>query len=179
MNVNSVTSLLPGYLLPFSSAANVTSASSASSVQQQADVLGISPQAQFLNRLQQLQTQSPQEFQAILTQITGQLDAAAGAASQKGNTAQANQLTQLANTFQGAASGGPLPTAQQLQHAGLTGHHHHGGGHHFSGSSQSNPYNPFQAADPSDPQNQSLAASIFGSIGSSTTAQNNLKSLWA
>jgi len=169
MSVNAITSLLPSYFQPSNSTANTANnASSASSVQQQADVLGLSPAAQFLNQLQQLQTQSPQEFQAIISQITGQLQQAAGTASANGNTTQANQLTQLANTFQGAASGGPLPTAQQLQQAGLTGHHHHhGGGHHSSGSSQSslqsNAINAFQSASASE-QSQSLAASIFGSI---------------
>lgn len=122
-------------------------------------MLGLSPTAQFLNQLQQLQTQSPQEFQAIISKITGQLQQAASTASQNGNTAEANQLTQLANAFQGAANGGPLPTAQQLQQAGLTGHHHHGGG-----SGQSNSTNPFQSAYTSQTQNDSLAASILGSI---------------
>jgi hypothetical protein len=156
MNVSSVTSLLPSYLLPSNSAAgNASTASSASSVQQQADQLGISPAASFLNQLQQLQTQSPQQFQAIISQITGQLQQAASTASGSGNTAQANQLTQLVSAFQGAASGGPLPTAQQLQQAGLAEHHHHGGGHHGSGSSALNAYNPFQAANATE-QNQSL-----------------------
>jgi hypothetical protein len=177
MNVHSLTSLLPSYLQPYNSTAtSANAANSASSVQQQADVLGLSPTAQFLNQLQQIQTQNPQKFQAILAQITGQLQTAAATASNNGNTAQANQLTQLAGTFQGASSGGPLPTAQQLQQAGLTGGHHHGGGHHFSGSSQSSPYNPFTAADAADPQNQTLAANIFGSI---TPIQNSSQSAWA
>ena len=183
MNVNSVTSLLPSYLQPFNSTANTANASSASSVQQQADVLGISPAGQFLNQLQQLQTQSPQQFQAILSTLSGQLQTAASNASASGNTTQANQLTQLANTFQSAASGGPLPTAQQLQQAGLTGEHHlHGGGHHRggggSGSSsqttfQQNAVNAFTAAN-ADTQNQSLAASIFGSVNPTQNAQTLL-----
>ncbi len=135
-NLNSVTSLLPSYLFPYNSTAtNGNTANSASSVQQLADVLGLSPTAQFLNQLQQLQTQNPQEFQAVLSQITGQLQQAASTASSNGKTAQANQLTQLASTFQSAASGGALPTAQQLQQAGLTGDHQYGG-YRFSGSSQ-------------------------------------------
>src|SRR5579863_7759067 len=128
MNVNSVTSLVPSYLLPFNSTAKTANnANSASSVQQQADVLGLSPAAQFLNQLQQLQTQSPQQFQAVISQVTGQLQQAGTTASNDGDTAQASQLTTLAKSFQSAASGGPLPTAQQLQQACLTGHHLHGG----------------------------------------------------
>jgi hypothetical protein len=161
MNISTVTSLLPNYLSPSNSTASTPSiASPASSVLQQADVLGLSPPAQFLNQLQQLQTQSPQQFQAVISQITGQLEQAATTASGNGNTAHANQLTQLANTFQSAASGGPVPTAQQLQQAGLTGHHL---GLRLS---QSNGVNPYQAAASaySQNQNQSLAASLFGSV---------------
>lgn len=163
-NLNSVTSLLPSYMFPFNrTATNVNTANSASSVQQPADVLGLSPAAQFLNQLQQLQTQNPPEFQAVLSQITGQLQQAASTASSNGNTAQANQLTQLASTFQSAASSGALPTAQQLQQAGLTVDHRHGG-YSFSGSPQSKPYNPFQAANSVESQTQTLASSIFGSV---------------
>lgn len=175
MNVNSVNSLLPSYLLPLNgTATDATNANSASSVQQQADVLSLSPASQFLTQLQQLQTQNPQEFQAMLTEITGQLEQAAGTASANGNTAQANQLTALANTFQNASTGEPLPTAQQLQQAGLTGQHHHGG-HHSSGSSSSSTYNAFLAANAST-QNESLAASVFGSI--TPIPQQSPQSIW-
>jgi hypothetical protein len=155
MNVNSDTSLLPSYLLPFNRTANAANANSASSVQQQADVLGLSPAAGFLNQLQQLQTQSPQQFQALISQLTGQLQKAATTASNSGNTAQGSQLTQLAKSFQKAASGGPLPTAQQLQQAGIIGHRplHTGRGY----------------ASTLDSQNQSLIASVFGSVPGSVS----------
>jgi hypothetical protein len=151
MNVNSVTSLLPSYLLPFNSTANTVNARSASSVQQQADVLGLSPAAGFLSQLQQLQTQSPQQFQALISQLTGQLQKAATKANNSGNTAQASQLTQLAKSFQNAATGGALPTAQQLQQAGIIGHRPlHIGARGY--------------ASTADSQNQSLIASIFSSV---------------
>jgi hypothetical protein len=155
MNVNSVTSLLPSYLLPFNSTANRANASSASSVQQQADVLGLSPAAGFLTQLQQLQAQSPQQFQALISQLTGQLQKAAVTANNSGNAAQASQLTQLAKSFQNAASGGALPTAQQLQQAGIIGHRplHTGRGY----------------ASTLDSQNQSLIASVFGSVPGSVS----------
>jgi hypothetical protein len=168
MNVNSVTSLFPSYLSPLNNTATgTTNPTSASSVQQQADVSGLSPAAQFLNQLQQLQTQSPQQFQAVISQLTGQLNEAATTASNNGNTTQANQLTGLANEFQSAASGGALPTAQQLQQAGIAGHHRHSGGQ-GSASSQSNAVNAFQAANSADSQNQGILASIFGSINPTT-----------
>jgi len=56
------------YLFSPSSTAN--NANSASSVQQQADVLSTSTNAQFLTELQQIQ--SPQQFQAMLSNATGQ-----------------------------------------------------------------------------------------------------------
>jgi hypothetical protein len=69
MNVNSVTTLLPSYL-PLNSTANPANANSASSVQQQADVLSLPTADQFLSELQQVQ--SPQQFQAMISQATGQ-----------------------------------------------------------------------------------------------------------
>jgi hypothetical protein len=155
MNVNSVTSLLPSFLHPLNSTANTANASSASSVQRQADVLGLSPAAGFLNQLQQLQAQSPQQFQALISQLTGQLQKAAVTANNSGNAAQASQLTQLAKSFQNAASGGALPTAQQLQQAGIIGHRplHTGRGY----------------ASTLDSQNQSLIASVFGSVPGSVS----------
>jgi hypothetical protein len=168
MNVSSVASLFPSYLQPFKSTANsAQNANSASSVQQGADVPSLSPTAQFLNQLQQLQTQSPQKFQAIISTITGQLQQAASTASKNGNSTEASALTHLAKSFQSAGSGGALPSSQLLQQAGLSGHHHHhGGGHHGGGSAQSAAVNAFQAPNTADSQNQSLAAKLFGTVTS-------------
>ncbi|MGA2881997.1 MAG: hypothetical protein ABSG13_23845 [Bryobacteraceae bacterium] len=121
MNVNPLS-----YILPTNSTAN--NASSASSVQQQADVLGLSSNDQFLAQLQQVQ--SPQQYQAMISQISGQ--------------------PQQTDT---TATSGTPPTG-----------HHCQGGHHASKSSQSSPINAFQASTTSNAQNQSLLASIFGSI---------------
>jgi len=112
----------------------------------------------FLNELQQLQQQNPTQFKQVLSEVTSQLQQAASQASASGNTTQANNLTNLATTFQNAESGGPLPTAQQLQQAGLVGHHHHHHGHH---GGQSSLMNLFQTS--SDTDSQTLASSIFGS----------------
>ncbi len=129
MNVNALS-----YFLPTNSTAN--NANSTSSVQQQADVLGLSPNDQFLAQLQQVQ--SPQQFQAMISQMTGQ--------------------PQQADTP--ATSG--TPTA-----ATPTSSHHCSGGHHASKSSQSSAADAFQAASTTDSQNQSLLASIFGSANPS------------
>jgi hypothetical protein len=99
MNVNPVSYFLP--------------ASSASSVQQQADVLGSSAD-QFLNQLQQVQ--SPQQFQAMISQMSGQ---------------------PLPNDTNVATQ----PTAQQSPQSGLSAHHCQGGGKQGSSSPQSNAVN--------------------------------------
>jgi hypothetical protein len=142
MNVNSVASLLPSYLLPFNSKANTASANSASSVQQQADVLP--PADQFLAQLQQVQ--SPQQFQAMIARMTGQ-------PPQAGTTSSNSNATS-------GASGGTPPA----------GHHCRGGGQHASKSLQSNGIDPFLAPSNSSTQNQSLIASILGSTSRSQSA---------
>lgn len=94
------------------------------------DATTISPAASLLNELSTLQQQNPTQFSQVLTQITDRLNHAAQTASTQGDTEKAAKLNQLATSFQNSASGGSLPTAQQLQGAGLAGHHHHGGHHH-------------------------------------------------
>jgi hypothetical protein len=111
MNVNSVTSLLP-----FNSTANTANANSASSVQQQADVLSLPSADQFLTQLQQVQT--PQQFQAMISQMTGQ-------------PPQANTTTSSDGTTS-TASGGTPPTAKHCQG---------GGSQHASRSSQASTTN--------------------------------------
>jgi hypothetical protein len=123
MNVNSVTSLLPSYL-PFNSTANTANANSASSVQQQADVLSLPTADQFLNELQQVQ--SPQQFQAMISQATGQ-------------------------PIEAGATAGTTPTAKHCQGRG-------------------SPHAPSPSPGTTSQQNQSLMASIFGSINHPQTA---------
>jgi hypothetical protein len=99
-----------------------------------------------------------------MAQISGNLQTAAQAASKNGNSTTATQLNNLAAGFQNAAKGGPVPSAQDLQQAGLTGHHHHhGGGHDVS--VQPSFTNPFQPA--TDSNSQDLLASL---LGTTTTA---------
>jgi hypothetical protein len=118
----------------------------------------LSPAAQMLNQLQQMQKQNPAQFQQFTAQIAAKLQSAAANAQSSGNTAQATQLNQLATQFQNASQTGQVPSAQSLQQAGLGGHHH--GGHHHSGGStpaqnQTDPLAPYQpqfgAANSTDP----------------------------
>jgi hypothetical protein len=121
---------------------------------QTTDISGISPAASFLNELSQLQQQNPDQFSQVLTQITDRLKQAAQDASSKGDAQKAGELNQLATAFQNAASSGQLPTVQQLQQAGLTGHHHHHGGHHHGGGAK-----PQSATTPSSTDQSTTAAS--------------------
>ena len=123
-----------------------------------ADTSGVSPAARFLTQLSELQQQNPDQFGQAIAQITARLKQAAQEASNSGNSQRADQLNQLATAFQTAASGGQLPTAQQLQQAGFGGHHHHGGHHH--GGGHANLLNAIQAQS-SDSDSNSVLASIF------------------
>jgi hypothetical protein len=114
-----------------------TTASPASSVQQKANVLGSSAD-QFLNQLQQVQ--SPQQYQAMISQMSGE--------------------PIPSGTVAPASTG---PTAQQPPQSGLSAHHCHGGGKQAFSSTQA-------SAASANPQNQSLLASLFGSINPSQAA---------
>jgi hypothetical protein len=75
----------------------------------------ISGAAQLLSNLQQLQTEDPTKFQQVVSQIVGQLQAAA----QQTQGPQSTFLSNLAAKFQSVANGGSLSQLQP-QH-----HHHH------------------------------------------------------
>jgi hypothetical protein len=145
---------------PNSTLSNASSSSSpVSTAAQQTDASGLSPTASFLSELQQLQVQSPTQFNQLVSAISNNLTQAAQTAASTGNTTKAAQLNALATQFQNAANGGQVPTPQNLEQAGLSGHHHHhGGGHHSSGQPSST--NPFQSPD------------LLGSLlGTSTSTQ--------
>lgn len=164
VTINPVSSLFPNMLSSNSALSNISSSSRpVSSVAQQADASGLSPTAGFLSELQQLQTQSPSQFQQLVAAISNNLTQAAQAAANGGNTTRASQLNTLATQFQNAAQGGSIPTAQDLQKAGLSGRHHHHGGHH--GSGQPGATNPFQTQS-SDASSQDPLSALLGTTSS-------------
>ena len=115
---------------------------STSSLSGLADNNSLSPFAQMLSSLQQLQQSNPTEYQQVTQQIATALQGAAQTAQSDGNTAAATQLNQLATDFTSASQSGQLPNVQDLAQA-VGGHHHHGHGHHHvdadaSSSSTSN-----------------------------------------
>jgi hypothetical protein len=102
----------------------------------QTDNSQLSPFAQVLSTLQQLQQNNPAEYQQVTQQIATNLQSAAQTAQSQGNTNAANELNQLATDFTNASSSGQLPDIQDLAKA-FGGHHHHYHGGSFSQSSNS------------------------------------------
>src|SRR5271157_6080734 len=105
-----------------------------SSSLQPSDSGQLSPFAQVLNTLQQLQQSNPTQYQQVTQQIATNLTSAAQTAQSQGNTTAASQLNQLATDFTNASQNNQLPNIQDLAQA-MSGHHHHH--HHHSGSAAS------------------------------------------
>ena len=108
----------------------------------------LSPFAQMLSTLQQMQQSDPAKYQQVTGQIAQNLQSAAKTASAGGNVTQADQLSQLATDFSSASQNGQMPNIQDVAQASGAGghhhpHHHHGGsGSYRAGSTQDNSLNP-------------------------------------
>ena len=114
---------------------NSLNGATATSLAQQPDNGQLSPFAQMLSELQQLQQSNPTEYQQVTQQIATNLQSAAQTAQSGGNTTAANQLNQLATDFTKASTSGQLPNVQDLaQAAGKGGGHHH---HHHAEAASS------------------------------------------
>jgi hypothetical protein len=147
MNVNSLSSIISNPYIQsligntISGATNSTSTTNSSSVSQSSatqpqDANQLSPFAQILSTLQQLQQSNPTQYQQVTSQIATNLQSAAKTATADGDTSQANELNQLATDFQNASQNNTLPNVQDLAQA-LSGHGHHHHGHHTQSSSSS------------------------------------------
>jgi hypothetical protein len=91
--------------------------SAASSAGQNSDASQLSPFAQILSTLQQLQQSDPSEYATLTQQIAKNLQSAAQTDTADGNTSGASQLTQLATDFSTASSSGQLPNISDLAQA--------------------------------------------------------------
>jgi hypothetical protein len=145
-----------------STAANSTGAlgsQSATSFASQSDNGQLSPFAQILSQLQQLQQSSPAQYQQVTQQIAGNLQSAAQTAQAQGNAGAAAQLTQLSTDFTNASQSGQLPNIQDLSQAtgAAGGHHHH---HHFH--------------PPAQDQNTSLNSTASSSFNPANIIANTL-----
>ncbi|HUE05395.1 MAG TPA: hypothetical protein VMR62_37965 [Bryobacteraceae bacterium] len=107
------------------------SSSGTASVTSQPESGQLSPFAQVMSTLQQLQESNPAEYGQVTGQIATNLQSAAKTAQADGNSTQATQLNQLASNFTSASQSGQSPNIQDLaQTLGGGGHHHH----HFHSS---------------------------------------------
>jgi hypothetical protein len=137
----------------------------ASTLQTQPDNTQLSPFAQLMSTLQQMQQSNPTEYQQVTHQIATNLQSAAQTATQDGNTSAASQLNQLSTDFTNASTSGQLPNIQDLAQAvgGGGGHHHH---HHMPAAS-------------SDSDSSSTSSTSTASANASTSSSNPLSSLLA
>jgi hypothetical protein len=143
-----------------------TSGLSASSSTGQSDNSQLSPFAQLLNTLQQLQQSDPSKFAQVTQQIATNLQGAAQTATSSGNTAAATQLNQLATDFSNASTSGQLPNVADLAKAMGGGGHHH---HHASSTSDSS----------STAGSASTAAASGSSSSSASSASQALSELFS
>jgi hypothetical protein len=86
---------------------------------------GLSPFAQILGSLQQLQQSNPTQYQSVTQQISTNLQTGAQSASANGNTVLAGQLARLSTDFTNASTSGQLPNVPDLASAVASGGHHH------------------------------------------------------
>jgi hypothetical protein len=140
---------------------NNSNSISASSIQSPSDNGQLSPFAQLMSTLQQLQQSNPTQYQQVTQQIATNLQNAAQTAQSSGNTTAASRLSQLATDFTNASQNDQLPNIQDLAQAVGGGHHHH---HHFHADFSSNSTSDSSSSNPS---------SATGTGSSSNTSQLN------
>jgi hypothetical protein len=131
--ISSLNNLSGSYLQSIlnSSTANTQSSTSTASIAAQPENGRLSPFAQLMSTLQQLQQSNPAEYRQVTQQIATNLKSAAQTAQTDGNSTEATQLNQLATDFTSASQNGQLPNMQDLAQA-IGGYHHH---HHAHAAS--------------------------------------------
>jgi hypothetical protein len=175
LNLGSLQSIvgtaLQGIGISTKSNSSVSSSSVTSSVQQP-DNGKLSPFAQLMNTLQQLQQSNPTQYQQVTQQIAANLQSASQTAQADGNTTLATQLNQIGTDFSNASQSGQLPNVQDLAQA-VGGHHHH---HHaHAASSDSDSSTSSTSSTSSQSLSQLLAAfqaSAFQSAGTTSDSLN-------
>jgi hypothetical protein len=151
-------SILSPALQNSSSAANSSSTTGASSVTSQSENGRLSPFAQLMSTLQQLQESNPTEYKQVTQQIATNLQNAAKTATADGNSTQATQLNQLATDFTTASQSGQLPNVQDLAQAIGGGHHHHHHSHAAASDADSSSSSTTSSSTTSNQLSQLLAA---------------------
>jgi hypothetical protein len=181
--MGSINSLSPSYLqsmlgtalqgigLTNNTTANSLNSIGTSPVALPADNQQLSPFAQMMSMLQQLQQSDPTKYQQVTQQIATNLQNATQTAQTDGNSTAAAQLGKLAGDFNSASQSGQLPNIQDLAQAIGGGHHHH---HHAQsasadadGSSSAN-----NGSTGTPPSSASQTVSQFLSLFQSNSTQN-------
>jgi hypothetical protein len=131
-----------------------TTGTSTTTAAGQTDNGQLSPLAQVLSTLQQLQQSNPTQYQQVTQQIATNLQKAAQTAQANGNTTAANQLNQLASDFTSASQNGQLPNIQDLAQAAGGHHHHHA---HAQASSTDSSSSSSSSSSTSNSNSQTLS----------------------
>ncbi|SPE39358.1 hypothetical protein SBA3_3190003 [Candidatus Sulfopaludibacter sp. SbA3] len=126
---SALTTAIQGTGLSNQNTGNSLSSVNTSSLTLPPDNSQLSPFAQMMSTLQQLQQSDPTKYGQVTQQIATNLQTAAQNAQSAGNTTAANQLNQLSTDFSNASKTGQLPSIQDLAQAIGGGHHHH---HHHA-----------------------------------------------
>jgi hypothetical protein len=145
---------------------NSESTASLASAALQPDNSQLSPLADIMSTLQQLQQSNPSHYQQITQQISANLLTAAQKAQTDGNTTAATQLNQLSTDFSSAYKSGQLPSILDLAQAIGGGHHHH----HFHAGSSGSDNNPTSSSSSSANQTLSQFLSAMQSNGKQNDA---------
>ena len=145
---------------------NSESTASLASAALQPDNSQLSPLADIMSTLQQLQQSNPSHYQQITQQISANLLTAAQTAQTDGNTTAATQLNQLSTDFSSASKSGQLPSILDLAQAIGGGHHHH----HFHAGSSGSDNNPTSSSSSSANQTLSQFLSAMQSNGTQNDA---------
>ena len=148
---------------------NSQNTASLASAAVQPDNSQLSPFADIMSTLQQLQQTNPSQYQQITQQISANLLTAAQTAQTDGNTTAATQLNQLSTAFSGASKSGQLPSVQDLAQAIGGGHHHH---HRFHAGSSGSDSNSTSGSSSSPSQTLSQFLSAMQSNGTQSDALN-------
>lgn len=180
MNVNALSNIANPYIQSLTNAAmsalnsyagTASTAGVSSTAIPQDGSPQLSPFAQLLSTLQQLQQSNPSQYQTVTQQIATNLQTASQTAQANGNSAQAQQLSTLSTDFQNASTNNQLPNVADLAEAMGSGHHHHhhGGSGGVSSSSTSGSGSSSSGSSSGSTSSSSSSSSASGSSAQSLT----------
>jgi hypothetical protein len=182
--MGSINSLSPSYLqstlgavLQGIGVTNNTTANSLNSIGTSSGALPaddpqLSPFAQMMSMLQQLQQSDPTKYQQVAQQIATNLQNAAQTAQTDGNSTAAAQLGKLAGDFNSASQSGQLPNIRDLAQAIGGGHRHHHRVHAASADASGDSSANNGSSGTSTGGSVSQTLSQFLSLFQSNSAQN-------